>query len=66
MLDAGKETRIDERRAAILIGLSMGELRQLARQAALGHTVTSESCEQLFFTYEELCRLCLLAARSNG
>ncbi len=63
-MDANKENRIDERRAAILLGLSTGELRRLSRLSGLGRREQSERNGQMVYTYEELRRLCLLAAPS--
>lgn len=56
-------SEIDEHRAAVLIGISTTDLRRLAREAAVGHP--GASAEELMFSYEELRRLCLLAARSH-
>jgi len=63
-LDADDKNRIDERRAAILLGLSTGELRRLSRLSGLGQVEKNDRSEQMMFTYEELRRLCLLAAPS--
>jgi len=63
-LDADNKNRIDERRAAILLGLSTGELRRLSRLSGLGQVEKNDRSEQMMFTYEELRRLCLLAAPS--
>ncbi len=63
-LDADNNNRIDERRAAILLGLSTGELRRLSRLSGLGQVEKNDRSEQMMFTYEELRRLCLLAAPS--
>lgn len=63
-MDANQENRIDERRAAILLGLSTGELRRLSRLSGLGRRERSERNGQMVYTYEELRRLCLLAAPS--
>jgi hypothetical protein len=64
-VNSNKEPEIDERRAAVLTGLSEAELRWLSRQKALGHASPNDSSEQLFFTYEELRALALLAGRSQ-
>ncbi len=63
-MDADDKNRIDERRAAILLGLSTGELRRLSRLSGLGQVEKNDRSEQMMFTYEELRRLCLLAAPS--
>ncbi len=57
------EAEVDERQAAVLIGLPIRELRLLAQQAAVGHH--GEHDQELIFTYDDLRQLCLLVARSN-
>ena len=57
------ESQIGEHRAAVLIGLSTAELRSLAREAEVGRP--GEKNNEMVFTYEELRRLCLLAAASH-
>jgi hypothetical protein len=63
---------VDEQRAAALVGLSITELRQLARLNEMGRACTgSEGADSsrprspLLFTYAELARLGFLAARSS-
>lgn len=55
------ETQVDERRAAVLMGMSPAELRRLAQQVSLGHSQD----DRMVFTYEELRRLAMLAARPS-
>ena len=62
-MDAENPDRIDERRAATLLGLSTAELRRLSRLSGLGQ-LQDERSEQMVYTYEDLRRLCLLAAPS--
>ena len=57
------QTRYDEHSAAALIGLSVQDLRRLAHQGGIGHSVTSGETEQLVFSYPELLELSLRAAR---
>ena len=64
-VDGDRQDRIDEHRAAVLLGLSAAELRRLSRLSGLGQLVKSEHSEQMVFTYDELRRLCLLAAPSH-
>ncbi len=64
-MDTNEQDWIDERRAAVLLGLPTAELRRLSRLSGLGHSAKSERSEKLVFTYEELRRLCLLAAPSS-
>jgi hypothetical protein len=56
---------VSEHHAATLLGLSMAEIRRFARLAGLGHLKKDGQGEQVVFTYEELRRLCLLAAQSS-
>ncbi len=56
--------RVGEQRAAILLGLPTTEIRRFSRISGLGHLETGDR-EQVVFTYEELWRLCLLAAQSS-
>ncbi len=55
---------VDERRAAVLTGLSLVRLRKLSRQARLGHLARNGAGKQRVFTYQELHLLCRIA--SNG
>ncbi len=48
----------------MLLGLSTGELRRLSRLSGLGHIERNQREERMVYTYEELRRLCLLAAPS--
>jgi hypothetical protein len=63
-LDRDRQDRIEEGRAAILLGLSTAELRRLSRLSGLGRLEKDDRSEQIVFTYDELRRLCLLAAPS--
>lgn len=69
-MNLGQESWIDERRAAVLIGLPIAELRRLSRLNGLGHVhlqpgepAPQASDAGLVFTYEELTKLCFVAAR---
>jgi hypothetical protein len=59
------QERVGEHRAAVLLGLTMAEIRRFSRLAGLGHLEAGDRGEQLVFTYDELQRLCLLAAQSS-
>jgi hypothetical protein len=59
------QDRVEEQRAAILLGLPPSELRSYSRVAGLGHLEAGDFGERIVFTYEELRRLCLLAAQSS-
>jgi hypothetical protein len=64
-MSANVEKQVGEHRAAILLGLPTTEIRRFSRISGLGRPVKGEHGEQLVFTYEELRRLCLLAAQSS-
>ncbi len=59
------QDRVEEQRAAVLLGLPAEELRRFSRVAGLGHLENGDRGEHMVFTYEELRRLCLLAAQSS-
>jgi hypothetical protein len=57
--------RVEEHRAAVLLGLPTTELRRFSRLSGIGHLEESDRGQEIVFTYEELRRLCLLAAQSS-
>ena len=59
------QEQVGEHRAAILLGLPTAEIRRFSRISGLGHLEEGDRGEQMVFTYEELRRLCLLAAQSS-
>jgi hypothetical protein len=59
------QERVAEDRAAVLLGLTMTEIRSFSRISGLGHLEYGDRGEQMVFTYDELQRLCLLAAQSS-
>ena len=59
------QEQIGEHRAAVLLGVPMTEIRRISRMSGLGHLEKADRGEQVVFTYEELRRLCLLAAQSS-
>ncbi len=59
------QERVAEDRAAVLLGLTMTEIRSFSRISGLGHLESGDRGEQMVFTYDELQRLCLLAAQSS-
>ncbi len=63
-LDPNEQDRINERQAAILLGLPVEELRWLSRAFGLGCREKSDR-EEIVFNYEQLRRICLLAASSD-
>jgi hypothetical protein len=57
--------RVDEHRAAVLLGMAKAELRRYSRVSGLGHLENDDHGQKMVFTYEGLYRLCLLAAQSS-
>jgi hypothetical protein len=60
------EGKVNESRAAILLGLSTDNLRRLSAATGLGRPDAESDGEHLVFTYTELYRLCRLAAAAGG
>jgi hypothetical protein len=56
------EGKVNESRAAVLLGLSTQKLRRLSEQSGLGHRDVENGGAELVFTYAELHRLCRLVA----
>jgi hypothetical protein len=59
------QDQVGEHQAAVLLGLPMTEIRRFSHLAGLGHLEKGDRGEQVVFTYDELQRLCLLAAQSS-
>jgi hypothetical protein len=57
---------IDEDRAAVLLGLTLTQLRQLCEQSGMGPGAAREDSERRWFTYRDLYRLCCWVARPVG
>jgi hypothetical protein len=55
---------ITERGAAILLGLSLADLRWFSRRAGLGQIQPSSGDAYMVFTYDELAKLSAIAAPS--
>jgi hypothetical protein len=64
-MNANLQNRVEEHRAAVLLGLPLAELRRYSRANGLGHLEDGRRGEQMVFTYEELRRLCMLVAQSS-
>jgi hypothetical protein len=60
-----ESNRIDECRAAALLGLPLPDLRWFSRALGLGHRKDIGNASQTVFTYEELKRLSSEAAASS-
>ncbi len=59
------QDRVEEHKAAVLLGLPATELRRFSRLSGIGHLEENDRGQEMVFTYEELRRLCLLAAQSS-
>jgi hypothetical protein len=57
-------SQISERGAAILLGLSLSDLRWFSRRAGLGQIQSESDGAQLVFTYDELAQLSAMSAPS--
>ena len=51
---------VTQGRAALLLGISEDELARLSRESGLGHKECAGDQEEIFFTYEELRKICML------
>jgi hypothetical protein len=51
------QNRVEEHRAAVLLGMPLADLRRFSRDNGLGHLEDSHPGQQMVFTYEELRRL---------
>jgi hypothetical protein len=50
-------------RASFLLGIPEAEFRRISKQLGLGHVERAGNEEETYFTYEELRRICMLAAQ---
>jgi hypothetical protein len=64
-MDMNIHDRIDENRASVLLGLPKAEVRRYSQVSGLGQLEDDDQGQQVVFTYDELCRLCLLVAQSS-
>jgi hypothetical protein len=49
-------------RASLMLGISEAELNRISKESGLGHVERVGSQEETHFTYEELQRICMVAA----
>ena len=59
------QDRVDEHRAAALLGMTKADLRRYSQVSGLGHVENGDQGQKVVFTYEELRRICLLVAQSS-
>ncbi|MGB8459114.1 MAG: hypothetical protein WCE50_15425 [Candidatus Acidiferrum sp.] len=53
---------VTQARASFLLGMSEAEFRRISKETGLGHVERAGNEEETYFTYEELQRICKLAA----
>jgi hypothetical protein len=49
-------------RASLILGIPEAELNRISKESGLGHVVHAGNQEETYFTYDELQRICMLAA----
>jgi hypothetical protein len=52
---------VTQGRAAMLLGIPQDELARISQESGLGHVERAGNQEEIFFTYEELRKICLMA-----
>ena len=50
-------------RASLMLGIPEAELIRISKESGLGHVESVGNQEETYFTYEELQRICMDAAR---
>lgn len=63
-MNGNTQDRVEEHRAAVLLGMPKADLRRYS-QASGGHVENDDRGQRMVFTYEELRRICLLVAQSS-
>jgi hypothetical protein len=54
---------VTQARASFLLGMPEAEFRRISKQSGLGRVERAGNEEETYFTYEELRRICTLAAQ---
>jgi len=54
---------VTQARASLLLGIPEAEFRRISKQSGLGRVERAGNEEETYFTYEELRRICMLAAQ---
>jgi hypothetical protein len=52
---------VTQARASYILGMPQAELRRISEESGLGHVERAGNEEEMYFTYEELLRICQLA-----
>ena len=60
-LNNGVPKFVTEARASYLLGIPQDDLRRISEESGLGHLERAGNEEEMYFTYEELRRICQLA-----
>ena len=53
---------VTQARASFILGIPEAELNRIAKQSGLGYVERAGNQEETYFTYEELQRICMVAA----
>jgi hypothetical protein len=53
---------VTQARASFLLGIPEAEFRRISKESGLGHMERADDEEETYFTYQELQRICVLAA----
>jgi hypothetical protein len=53
---------VTQARASLMLGIPEAELSRISKESGLGHVECAGNEEETYFTYEELQRICMLAA----
>lgn len=56
---------VEQARAAALLGIPESDLCMISTEAGLGHKETERQGERMYFTYEELRRICMTLQRAH-
>ena len=64
-MKANDQKQIQESRAAMLLGISEEELRELSQVAGLGQKEKTGQFEQMVYSYEELRQICLISVSAR-
>ncbi len=56
---------VTQAKASFLLGIPEAELNRISKESGLGHVERAGNEEETYFTYEELQRICMLAAHQT-
>jgi hypothetical protein len=55
---------VTQARASYLLGLPVDQLSRISHESGIGHVERAGNQEELYFTYEELQQICVLATHA--